>query len=116
MNLDNFNPELLAKSPVLASMAGAVVGLKFAPGDSWAARAINGFGGFATAIFGTQLLAWFLKLENVGAIAGLSFVVGILSMVVFDAVVKGLAETRVGEFFNGVLQRLLAVIGVKREG
>ena len=108
----------MGPTPAISLISSPFVpaGLRLASIATFAARAINAIGGFSSAIFGTQLLAWFLKLETIGAIAGLSFLVGILSMAVLDAIVRGLAETRVGEFFNGVLQRLLAVIGVKREG
>lgn len=113
--MNDFNPDVLAKSPILASALGSLVGMRFAPGASWVARVTNGVGGFASAIYGTQLLTWFLKLESVGAIAGLSFLVGILSMVVIDALVQGLRETRLGGFLNGVLDRLLSFVG-KKEG
>lgn len=107
----DFDPSSLSKSPILASALGSLVGMRFAPGSSLGGRALNCIGGFASAVYGTQMLVWFLKVDHVGAIAGLSFAVGVLGMVVLDALVKGLRETKFGDFFNGLLQRLLSLIG-----
>lgn len=111
----DFDPSSLVKSPVLASALGSLVGLRFAPGSTLGGRILNCIGGFASAVYTTPLLVWFLKIEHVGAISGLSFTTGVLSMVLLDAIVKGLRETKVGDFFNGILQRILDVLGRRKE-
>jgi hypothetical protein len=103
------------RSQIAASVVGALVGLRFAPGYTMLARVTNLIGGFASAYWGTQVLVWFMKIESVGAIAGMSFIVGVLGMVLLDAVAQGLHDTKVGEFFNKFLTSIASWVEKKEE-
>lgn len=111
----DFNLESIGKSPFAASVVGSIVGLKFLPGDKWSEKALSAGGGFGCAVFGTQLLVLFMPLPSVGVVSGISFMLGMLGMVVVDAVVKGFREVKFGEFFNSALQRVLGFFGKKED-
>ncbi len=104
MNID-FNPDAWVKHPLLAAVLGALVGLRFAPGISWAERAANVFCGLLLAAFIAPALVEWLRINSAGMQAGLSFVVGLFGLSLAAAILQGIRETRWAEIITGWISR-----------
>lgn len=98
-----------------AAAGGFVAAWKAAvPGTTFAARCVHGVSGALFAYYCSQLLAWWTGIQHAGAIGGIAFLLGLLGMALTDAALKGIAETKVGDLFNGALRRVLR-LGAKGE-
>lgn len=111
----DMNFDWLAKNQYLAGAAGGfVAAFRFTPGVTLAAKITYGVSGTFFAIFSGQLLFWWVGVQHAGAVSGISFLLGLLGMALTDAAIKGIAETHVGEMFNGALRRIFG-LGSKGE-
>lgn len=103
----DFNFDWVAKNQLLAGAAGGfIAAFRFTPGATFAAKVVNGTSGMLFSIFCGQLLFWWFGLQHPGALAGVSFVLGLLGMALTDAAIKAIAETKLGEFVNSALGKL----------
>lgn len=99
------NIEALVRHPLIASAAGALVGMNFIPGRSLLGRITNVFGGMCVAVFVGPLLFDWLSVKNLNAMSGLSFMLGMLGMSMADSIIKGISEAQVGAAINDRIRR-----------
>jgi len=95
----------LLSSPFTIGALGALVALKFAPGDSWLDRVANVLSGSLAAGFITPALVDWLQMDARSYASGAAFVVGLLGMSVADALVAGIRQTPLAKIVTGWLSR-----------
>lgn len=112
----DFNVDGVARNQLLAALAGGFIAAWKAsiPGISLLARITNGIGGTLFAIFFGQLLFWFYGLQHPAALGGITFLCGVFGMALTDSVLNALSETRLGEFFNSILERIGNMFGKEK--
>lgn len=99
------DPEKWLASPFVVGALGALVGLRFAPGASWAGRALNVGSGGVCAWFVAPALAEMGHVSSAGMAAALAFAVGMFGLSAASAISDGLRALKVGEIITGWLSR-----------
>lgn len=74
----------------LSGLAGAVVSLRFVPGNSWFERFTLVLGGVACAYYGAELVAEYMDVKN-SALGLVGFALGLFGMSLLSKVFEGLA-------------------------
>lgn len=101
----DFDPERWVQSHFAAGALGALVGLKFAPGATWAERAFNvGAGSLCAGFFAPALAEW-LKVPSPGMHSALSFAVGMFGISLAAAIAQALKDTKLADIISGWLSR-----------
>ncbi len=89
----------------IAALAGAILGLKAVPGNSWPERAGNLVCGFSMAIYLGPAIVDYLHIVSVRIGYGMNFAVGAAGLVGFGAVMDAIKQTKFGEILKGWLSR-----------
>lgn len=95
----------LSRSPALAGIAGSLVALRFAPGDSWKDRLFNFVSGSLCAVLVAPALAEFLSLKSHAMLSGLSFAVGLFGLSVAAAIAHGIKGVKLEEVITRLIGR-----------
>lgn len=101
----------ITRDPFAVGALGSVVGLKFAPGATWAERCINVVAGALCAGYCSPALVEYLHVASKGMQSFMSFAVGLFGLSLAAAIVQGIQNTKFGDIFTGWLSR-----GGKKEG
>lgn len=91
--------------PLMAGLAGAVIGLKFAPGISWIERVTNVATGASFSAFLAPGAVEMLRLSSASMTGFLAFIIGMFGMSIAAAVFQGLRDMKVGEIVTGWISR-----------
>lgn len=94
----------IAGHPATASLAGAVVGLRFIPGATAWARLANACGGASVSYYVAPAFAGYLHLDARGTSA-LAFVLGLVGISLADGLVQGVRSTKWGEIIESWITR-----------
>jgi len=103
--MDLPEPQKLFNNPFFAGLVGAVIGLKFAPGISWAERMGNAAAGAGFAGYMAPAMAEWFHLESTNMAGGLAFFMGLFGMSLAAAVWQGIRDVKLGEIISGWLSR-----------
>ena len=96
----------VAKTPEAASLAGALIALKWVPGNDMKERVANLAGGLSCAWFVTPIIVEFLlRNASANARAGLSFVIGLFGLSIASAVVQAIREVKLSEIIDSWLRK-----------
>lgn len=101
----NLEPDSLTANTYVAAVAGAILGLRAFPGNSFAERLSNLLFGFLLAIFVGPALVDYLHISSVRVAAGLVFALGAAGLVVFAAAIEGIRQTQFGTIIASWLSR-----------
>lgn len=101
----DFEPHKMAANPLVAGLAGAFVGLRFAPGASWLERSANVAAGAVCSGFVAPAASEMLKLSSPSMTGFMAFVIGMFGMSLASAVMQGLRDVKVGEIVTGWISR-----------
>lgn len=101
----DIDPHKIITHPLMAGLAGAVVGLRFAPGLSWLERVTNVAAGAACSAFVAPASAEMLRLSSASMTGFLAFVIGMFGMSIAAALFQGLRDMKVGEIVTGWVSR-----------
>lgn len=101
----DIDPYRIATHPIAAGVGGAIVGLRFAPGDTWVERIFNVSAGAACAGWLAPAAASLFELPGLSAEAALSFVIGMLGMSVAAAIVETLRNVKWADIITGWISR-----------
>lgn len=101
----DIDPQKIITNPLFPGVVGALVGLRFAPGISWAERVTNVAAGAACAGFVAPAASEIFHLSSVSMMSFLAFVIGMFGMSIAAAVMQGLREIKVGEIISGWVSR-----------
>lgn len=93
------------KSPEMAGIAGALVGLKFLPGATWAERVFNLFAGILCAAFGAPGIVEWLHINNKAILMACAFLVGLFGLSLCSAVVDAIKNLQLAEIIKGWISR-----------
>jgi hypothetical protein len=85
------------KHPLAAGLAGALIGLRFAPGVGWLDRAINVISGGAIAGYVGPAAAEFLALSSPAAQSALGFGLGLFGISLATVLMQTLRDLRLAE-------------------
>jgi|CXWL01.1.fsa_nt_gi hypothetical protein len=99
------DPEKWIASPFVIGSLGALVGLRFAPGATWAGRAANVTAGALCAGFIAPALAEIVHIATPGMSSALSFAVGLFGLSAASAIATALRELKLGEIISGWISR-----------
>lgn len=102
MPLD-FDFDTLSRTHFVVGVAGSVVGLRFAPGQTWPERAFNVLAGGLSAHYAAPGIAEWLRWTSPGSNSALAFGIGLFGLAIAAAVMEGIRATRLGEYFNNWL-------------
>lgn len=101
----DIDPHKIITNPLMAGLAGAIVGLKFAPGISWIERVTNIAAGASCSAFVAPASAEMLRLSSVSMTGFLAFIVGMFGMSIAAALLQGLRDMKVGEIITSWISR-----------
>lgn len=101
----DFEPHKIAANPLVAGLAGAFVGLRFAPGASWLERITNVAAGAICSGFVAPAVGEMLRLQSPAMLGFLAFVVGMFGMSLASAVMQGLRDIRMSEIITSWVSR-----------
>jgi hypothetical protein len=101
----DIDPDKVLRSPLVAGALGAVVGLAFAPGDTWRERAFNVLCGALSAYYIAPALAEWLRIEPAGIKASAAFGIGLFGMSIASEIVKFIRDGGLRRFADTWLQR-----------
>ena len=101
----DFEPGKIAAHPLAAGLAGALIGLRFAPGISWLERVKNVAAGAVCSGFVAPAAGEMLRLSSPSMLGFLAFIIGMFGMSLASAVMMGLREVKVGEIISGWISR-----------
>lgn len=102
MDLD---PIKLGRDPFVAGAAGAVVALKFAPGDTVWARIFNVAAGALCAGFFAPAAVDYFHVSAPAVQASFSFGIGMFGLSMAAAVVSAIRDIKLAEIASGWLRR-----------
>lgn len=102
MDLD---PDRVLSSPFTVGGFGALVALKFAPGNSWWERVTNVASGALAAGFLAPALVDWLQLKTPGLANAAAFVIGLLGMSLIAALLEGIKKLDVAGLLTGLFPR-----------
>lgn len=94
-----------ARHPYAAGLAGSLVSLRFAPGDTWRARAVNVLLGSLTAAYVSPALTAWLRIDQPSLQAGAAFLLGLFGLSLASALMQAIASTPLGQILTGWLGR-----------
>lgn len=86
-----------ARHPLVAGLAGALIGLRFAPGAGWLDRLINVVSGGAIAGYVGPAAAEFLALPSPAARSALGFALGLFGISLATVLMQALRDLKLGE-------------------
>ena len=101
----NPDADAIVNSHVLAGLLGSLVGLKWAPGATWAERAANVGVGFGCAVYITPGAAEWMGIVSPRALAALSFAAGMFGLSLAAALSDGIKQTKAGDIITSWLTR-----------
>lgn len=100
MSSGDLDPARLIDHPAAAGIAGAMLSLRFAPGATWGARAVNVIGGAAVAVYVGPMVAEMLQLSSNGARMGLGFGLGAFGVTLADVIVAALRDLQLAKIIT----------------
>lgn len=101
----DFDPERWLHSSFTVGALGALVGLRFAPGATWAERVFNVVSGaFCAGFFAPALVEW-MRINSPGMQSALSFAVGMFGISLAAAIALAIREIKLGEIISGWVSR-----------
>ena len=103
--MDLPEPTKIAQHPIVASLLGAVVGLRFVPGQSLLSRSWNALGGFSIALYCGPIACEVMALKSVQSQAAMGFALGLFGLTLAAALVDGVRATQLGEIITSWLGR-----------
>lgn len=101
----DFDSDRWLNSHFAVGALGSLVGLKFAPGTTFAARAFNVVAGTLCAGFFAPALAEWMHVTSAGMHSALSFAVGMFGISLAAAVAQAIREMKLGDIISGWLSR-----------
>lgn len=101
----DFEPQRLVAHPLIAGLAGAVLGLRFAPGPGLLGRLTNVAAGAITAGYTAPAAAEIFALTSPATQSALAFAIGMFGMSIAAAVMQALRELRLAEIISGWIGR-----------
>jgi hypothetical protein len=101
----NLEPDSITANTYVAALAGAILGLRAFPGDSFLGRLSNLLFGFLLAVFVGPAAIDYFHITSMRLAAGLVFVIGAAGLVVFAAVLDGVKQTKFGDIISSWLSR-----------
>lgn len=104
MNHLDIDPAAALNHPAVVGLAGALVGLKFAPGATWRERLFSVAAGAAISVYVGPITAEQLALTSEGARMGLGFGLGMFGITVADLVARTLRDLKLGEIIADKLR------------
>lgn len=104
MNHPDIDAAALLNHPAVAGLAGALVGLKFAPGATWHERLFSVAAGAAISVYAGPITAEQLALTSEGARMGLGFGLGMFGLTVADVISRGVRDLKLGEIIADKLR------------
>lgn len=102
MDLD---PIKLGRDPFVAGAFGAIVALKFAPGDTLLARMFNVMAGALCAGFCSPAVCAYFKVDAASTQSAFSFGIGMFGLSLAAAVVTGLRDIKLADVMSSWLKR-----------
>jgi len=97
--------QTLARSAPGAGLVGALISLRFAPGLTWAERAVNVVSGTAIASYVGPSAADVLMLHSDNAKMGVAFMLGFLGISLAGSVLQAVREIKLAEILGGWLRK-----------
>ena len=101
----DIDPHRIAAHPLTAGLAGAVVGLRFAPGLSWVERIANVFAGSMCAGFVGPATSEMFNLTSNSMQSALAFAIGMFGMSIAAAIFQALRDIKLTEIITDWLSR-----------
>jgi len=101
----DLEPQKILANPLMAGIAGALVGLRFAPGMSWLERITNIGSGAACAGFIAPAAGELFNLSSIRMQAALAFALGMFGMSLAAAVMQGVRDLKLAEIISGWISR-----------
>lgn len=102
MDLD---PNKIFANPLTAGVAGALVGLRFAPGMSWLERITNVASGAACAGFVAPAAGELFNLSSISMQGALAFAIGMFGMSLAASIMQGVRELKLADIISGWISR-----------
>lgn len=90
----------LAQDPSAAGVVGALLSLRWVPGDSWSQRFFSLIAGCSLAFFGVPFMVDFLGIQSKGGPAIFGLFAGLLAMNIFGKTVEWVKETKFSDIVN----------------
>lgn len=103
--MTDLDPQKIISNPLAAGVAGALVGLRFAPGLSWLERITNVSTGAACASFVAPAAGELFRLSSASMMSGLAFAVGMFGMSLGAAIIQGLRDLKVGDIITSWISK-----------
>lgn len=103
MNHPDIDPAAVLNHPAVAGLAGALVGLKFAPGATWHERLFSVAAGAAISVYAGPITAEQLALTSEGARMGLGFGLGMFGITIADVLARTIRDLKLGEIISSKL-------------
>jgi hypothetical protein len=100
--MNHFDPRELAKEPLAAAIAGALIGLRFVPGLTWVQRFVNAASAVGLAAIFGPWLADFFALPP-AAQSAMSGAIGLFGLNLATRLWKDLEQTSVLDLLKGYL-------------
>lgn len=99
------NVRAVIQAPETAGTVGALLSLRWAPGGTFAVRAVSVIGGLSVAMWG---MPWICEVMHITSKAGLGFFVflgGLCGMNLLTKIVEHVAATPLGQLLSALLPR-----------
>lgn len=103
MTPPDLDPAAALNHPAVAGLAGALVGLKFAPGITWRERLFTVAAGAAISVYAGPIAAEQLALTSEGARMGLGFGLGMFGLTLADVLSRTIRDLKLGEIISSRL-------------
>ena len=101
----NLEPDSITSNTYVASLAGAILGLKAITGATPAERLSNLVFGFLIAVYLGPVVVDYLHVTSQRVSAGLIFATGAGGLVVFAALIDGIKQTSIATIIAGWFSR-----------
>jgi hypothetical protein len=101
----DIDPTKIIGAPLAAGVAGAFVGLKFAPGINWTERLVNVATGSACAGFVAPAAGEAFRLTSPSMLSCLSFFLGMFGMSLAAAMMVGLRDVKIADIIQSWLSK-----------
>ena len=95
----------MTQGELFGGIVGSLVGLRWAPGDSWRERFANVFSGSACSIFVSPGVADWLHISTQGMRSLLAFLIGMFGMSVAASVIDAIAQLKLAKIADSWLSR-----------
>jgi hypothetical protein len=96
MNLDDL-PTQLSQSPAAAGTVGALLSLRWVPGNSWGTKAFSFSGSMAVVIFAVPWALDVMSVTSKSAPPAFGLIAGLLGMNLLTKAVDYVAQTQLGD-------------------